>query len=610
MLKGNLKYISLLICIISVIVGFYTVSVYAGTIREWNMDDEKFSNVNRVIEDTNIDGLTLHTGISMRESLKLFKGTKLNKYLYMDLSTDRNSCSVSFHLNGPSDIYIVGRSDGVDARKTEFYYTVDGRKDYLYIGEAKGYKLEYRGDETDVYVNSVYDDIRVYEIAVEDYVEGEHTELEAGNSYYWDFNGISNSDTYTEPTDFIATNDTSKKLTVNATAENNVSGYLGETTDSGYRFYKGLNMNGTGSRFYRSVAFDVPKNADIYITARCSSGTKNLYVTNKYECNLEDFDGVLTDSKFPLSENTKTYRIRYRGNGEKIYLKSEKDSIRFYKIEVVGTSDKIINDQKWVFDEYNELSIGNNLYDNTIDNLQIKSNSSRPASVVASSEEEFTKAIRMTSSHFDEASKLIFDISDSSDNSSATTIRSNRVIRVKAKGTATDTRLILGNQYGYVYGCYNLSTDLKEYIFNYNGGNEKLYLFTNNIDSSHNTSEIYSISTSDLQTGGPIAVNYNFTEGNNYKYNFTVENIPETEEYYYSIKYDSDKLTLLNIGKDYNNGTVITDSDVQVISNQPGEIRFRIINLSEENWSGLVTSAVFTANVSGSAPIKFSVIRG
>lgn len=593
-----------------IIIGCTTISVCAGTVREWNIDDAKFPDIGLIKTDTVIDGLTLHNGVSVQESLKLFKGTKLNRYLYMDVSSDINSDSISFHLNGASDIYIVGRSDGETSRKTEFYFTVDGSKDYLYLKEPKGYKLEYRGAETDVYIHCVQEDIRIYGIAVEDYVDSEHTELDAGDSYYWDFEGVSGTETYTVQTEFTATNDTSKKLTLNATTSKPINAYLGKTTDSGYRFYQGLDLNGTGSRDYRSLAFYVPKNADIYITARCSSGNKKLYVTNKYECTLEDYDGVLNDSMLTLNSRTKTYRIRYRGNGEKIYLKSEDDAIRIYKIEVAGSSDKVVDENKWVFDDYNELTIGSYLYNKSIDNLLIKSNSTRPATVAASSVDDFSKAVKMTSSHFEEASKIIFEVSDSSDKTSTTGIRSNRKIRVKAKCSNLGVNLILGNQYGYVYGSYWLTTDLKEYTFNYDGGNETLYLFTNVPNTSHNTSEIYSISTSDLKMGEPVSANYYCTAGRVYKFNYVVENIPNISDYYFLIKYDSTKLNLMNIGKDYNNSNVITDSNIQVISNTPGEIRFRVLNLNEENWSGLVTSAVFSANVSGTSAITFSVARG
>lgn len=250
------------------------------------------------------------------------------------------------------------------------------------------------------------------------------------------------------------------------------------------------------------------------------------------------------------------------------------------------------------------------MYNKTIDTLQIKSNSIIPAKVAASSVDGFSKAVKMTSSHFDEASKIIFEISDSSDKTSASGIHSNRIIRVKAKSDNDRVNLILGNKYGYVYGSYMLTKDLKEYTFNYDGCNETLYLFTNMTDSAHRESEIYSISTSDLKMGEPVSANYYCTAGKIYKFNYAVEHIPSTEGYYYSIKYDSTKLSLMNIGKNYNNGNTITDSNIQVISNTPGEIKFRVLNLSEDDWSGLVTSAVFSATTTGSSTLTFSVVRG
>lgn len=588
----------------------YSLTSYAGVVHEWNMEDAAFANVSKITEDTEIDGLTLHNGISMRESVKLFKGTKLSRYLYLYHSTDINKYSVSFHINGNCTIYILGRSDGVDARKTDFYFAKSGSTKSLYIGDPTGYKLEYDGDyATDVYINSVQDDIRIYSIAVVEYGD-EYEALEEGTSYYWDFTNANASGPYTVQTDLAATNDATRFLTINATSEKDVESYSGETTDSGYRFYRGLSLKGTGSKYYRSVAFDVPKNSDIYITARCSSYTTNLYVTNRYECDIEDYDGILQESKIPLSDKTQTYRIRYRGDGERIYLKSEFSAVRLYKIEVASPSNKIINDQSCVFGEYDDLVVGKVLYNTSVDNIQIMSNSSRTASVVAGTEANYNKAINLKSSYFNEASKIIFEVSDSSGHDTTAVNRAERVIRIKAKGDNTNTRLILGNEYGYVYGCYTLESGLKEYVFNYNGGYEKLYLFTHALDSSHNNTEIYSISTSDLQIGGPITYSQNYTAGLTYKFNFTVDNLPNTEEYYYSIKYDDSKLSLLNIGKDYNNSNIITDSNIQIISNKPGEIKFRVLNLNDNNWSGLLSSAVFSAKTSGNSVIKFTTIRG
>lgn len=49
-----------MIVTILLILGCTSASAFAGNVREWNMDDEKFSNINSVASDTTIDGLTLH----------------------------------------------------------------------------------------------------------------------------------------------------------------------------------------------------------------------------------------------------------------------------------------------------------------------------------------------------------------------------------------------------------------------------------------------------------------------------------------------------------------------------------------------------------------------
>lgn len=603
MQRKILKRFIIIICIAIVFITLGIVSVYAGESRTWCFDDTKFSCYSDMLDyPTTIDGLTFSKGTKILRSLKLFKGTKFEKYLYLDRSTDINLYSASFNLNGSSDIYIIGRSEGGDAayRKLRFRFSNSAEDKFLSLGPATGYKLEYRGGATKVTLNAIEDDVRIYTIAVVDYIESEHKTLEEGTSYSWDFSNLQ-GETYTTNVDING-------LEVHATAEKPVVPYVGETTDSGYRYYQGLDLKGQGSRFYRAVSFEVPKNSDIYITARSSNTPRNLYVTNEYECDITDYDGKLVDSKFSVGTSTTTYRIRYRGNGEKIYLKSEDGGIRLYKIEVAGPSYNEDNDYKWIFDDYNELQVNRFLGNYTVAGLNISSNTTRPASVVASSSTEFSKAIRITSSHFQAASKISFNVSDSSNKESGKRT-SNRIIRVKAKGTDTGTRLILGNQYGYVYGCYSLSKEIKEYVFNYDGSYEKLYLFTNAINSSHNTTEIYSISTSDISRGDPVSIRIYCNNGNKIKYNFTVENMINPNDYYYTIKYDSSKISLMNIGKDYNNSNVIIDDNVQVISNVPGEIKFTIANINENDWSGIVTFAVFNAVASGYSNIEFIAER-
>ncbi|MDO4301674.1 MAG: hypothetical protein Q4D26_09830 [Clostridia bacterium] len=608
MIKRILRFTIITVCFAMLVLVTGISSAYGGESREWRIDDDKFAEITGKTT-TEIDGLTMYPGIRRYSSLKLFKGTKYYNYLYMDISTSNNYNAISFHLNGPSDIYIVGKSDNEAVyRRLEFYFPVTKSYQYLSLGPANGYKLEYRGEATNVYISAIDEDVRIYDIGVEDYIESEHTELDEGESYSWDFSGVPGGTTYTSNTDFNG-------LVANASEDKPVISYSGESTDSGYRFYHGIDLEGTGSRYYRSLAFDAAKNSDIYITARSSNyGTnavvRNLYVTNKYECDIEDLDGVLTDSKFSVSGVTATYRIRYRGNGEKIYIKSEDGGIRIDKIDVVANSDKTIDDHKWIFSNYSELTAGSYLYNKTINGLTITSTSNRPAIAAATTEEGYTKAIRMSSSHFGNGSTISFDISDSSGSSSAVSINSGRTIRVVAKGSDKFTRLILGNKYGYVIGSYNMTADVKEYVFNYNGGYDKLYLFTYAGDGYNISSEIYSISTSDLSSEEPKIIESYFSRGVKYKYNFTVENISNPKDYYYTIKYDSSKLALMNIGKDYNNSNVITDNDIQVISNTSGKIEFRILNLDESDWSGIITSAVFNCIAAGKGSIEFSVVRG
>lgn len=56
--------------------------------------------------------------------------------------------------------------------------------------------------------------------------------------------------------------------------------------------------------------------------------------------------------------------------------------------------------------------------------------------------------------------------------------------------------LILGNKYGYIFGSAPLSTELKEYAFNYSGDYETLDLFTYSVNDV--MTEVYSISKTDI----------------------------------------------------------------------------------------------------------------
>lgn len=573
-----------------------SVCVFAGT-REWKFDDKSFSilqSTGVLSEKAEINGLTIYPGVNMSNSLKIIKGARFNNYLSLDKSEDKSQESVSFYLNGASDIYIIGKSDNEnELRNIRFYFETPGITKYIALGKANGYKFEYRGSATKVYINSVDDDVRIYTIAAVDYVESEHTELAANETYYWDFSGISGGTNYTSNTSING-------LDVFATEEKPISVYSGVTTDSGYRFYYGLDLKGSGSQDYRTLAFNVPRNSEIYITARISNygnenNTRNLYVTNKYCCDIKDYYNVLSDSKLTIGGTTKTYKVKYTGDGEKLFIRAESGGIRIQKIQVVGNSNfsTVADDHTWIFDNYNNTISNGNIYNTTIDGLTIKSNISRPATYVESTSSEYSKAIRLTSSFYDDASKICFNICDSSNDSDGWSLNGNRKIRVVAKGASSSTKLILGNKYGYCVGWYYLSEEPKEYVFDYKGGYDELILFTNEVNSGHRLSEIYSISTTDYTYGEPVKLNVYHVKDSIYKYNFTVDNIPNTKNYIYTIKYDGNKNILMNVGKDYNNSNTITDNNIEVISNLPGEIKFRLKNTDEAKWSGIITFATF-----------------
>ena len=337
------------------------------------------------------------------------------------------------------------------------------------ISASNGYRYSYEGGAGEIYLYSVDNSVRIYEIAVEDYNEDDWCPIDSYENTVWDFEDLVEQGTITSHITYTENYNT---MDVYASSEKPVRVIKNtSTTKDGYRYFQVLNLDGTGSDTYRTLAFNVHMESTIYITAKAESGTE-LYITNKYACPLDtDLGGDILN----LTSEYVTYKINYNGYGEKVYIRSKDNNIRIAQIAV--TAHDLYGADEHDFNPSNEeqLTIGEVITDKSVNGYHILSVESRPATVVATTEAGYTKALELTSGeHMKNMARISFEIGDSRGTSNT---NPKRAIRIKAKANTTGLNLVLGNEYGYIIDIKPMSTTLDEYIFDYSDYKDKLYLF-------------------------------------------------------------------------------------------------------------------------------------
>lgn len=563
--------------------------------RQWTFDDAAFKSVQNssVTTSTQIDGLTANKGIRFTNSLRLITGVKLNNYAELNKSSDYKTNSLKFYVNGTSKIYLIGKSNNeTSTRRIAVYSEATKKTEYVNVDEARGYCYTYKGGAGYIYIYSPDNTIRLYSLAVEDFDEEEEIDTIYKK---WDFSALYKDMINTETRGTINTNVEHDGIYLYGTQTKPMEVISNESTSkNGYRYSYGVNLNGSGTDTYRTIGFDVGVYADIYITAR-SSGTDNrqLYVTNKYYCDLEsDMEG----NTITVTPDIDTYKIQYYGSGERIFIRSADDDIRIITIVVKYREGGSADEHPFEPDNISELTVGSSITDKTVNGYQITGVNRRYPTVIASNVGEYTKAVRLISGeHFNKTSKIAFDVgtSDGSKN-----YYPNRKIRVKAKANATQNvnlRLVLGNEYGLVVDSKPMTNELTEYVFDYKGNKDRLYLFVFG-GYSQDTADIYSISKTDVNYyTDEKTITVTRDQNGEGRCILSVDNVPDLSQYVYKLNYNKNELQYVGCEKITGTGSdSLALNNFSVINSSSGYVTFSAAYSTEKyNWSGIIGNVKF-----------------
>lgn len=564
--------------------------------REWYFGSSEFQELsNPLTEDKEFNGLTLSAGIGFRNKQKVVKGKTYTGNL--DLKITRNSIPnyMNIELDGPSNVYFIAQTNAAGySRRLSIENKSTNETGYIEVNEAKGYCYKYRGSKnTTLQIKSIDETIRIYAIMVENYDECKYEYLDDYSDRLWNFQNITSGATIT------STIDLNKGLKIIATENKSVNYVINNASnENGFKYVNAIDLLGVGNEEYRSLAIDVESNSNIYITARdLSNSGRQMIITDKYGCDLDIKDNLQMVS---LSDVCKTYKFSYFGEADTLYIHSLSDSIRIYQVAVTDYENKVVNETNCRFDDL-EYPIGTNLAGKTIGEMSFEGGSAG-ISMCSSTDVNYSKAVRIYGNKFDNAGKIKLNIASSLGLSNNTP---ERKIRIKAKANYNGGKIVLANKYGYVYGSFDLSTNMSEYVVDYNGENETMYLFI-----TSGIVEIYSISTTDVNYNADVkTISVNVKTGQTYRYLFNVENAPASDVFIYTIEYDPTKLKYIHIGKDNNFNGVVSDSSISDVKFSSGKITFRVVDPQSKDWSGIVTSVVFEGLADGISEIKFSATK-
>lgn len=258
--------------------------------------------------------------------------------------------------------------------------------------------------------------------------------------------------------------------------------------------------------------------------------------------------------------------------------------------------NKITASKTWDISKNSYFSAGS--YENTvIDNLSLYK-----ASVQNYNGTGYTKRLAIKSDINSKAGRLKFKISDSSGTRGEAV---KRTVHIKANTELEGTLLVLLNSEDYLIGCAELSSDIKDYAFDYTGTYDEISIctyYTRNLQRKY--SYFYSIDNGVAETTGPNDTQrtVSVTAGNTYQYYFTGENI-NADKLTYKITYNENALTPKYIG--YGDGTDKYSSDgINIIKNSGGEIIYTI-DKSYTKWTGVTVSVIFEAKSTGNTTIGF-----
>ncbi len=594
------------------LLGTVSVSGATGNERIWFFMDEKFENLSSGIltQDTAVDGLTLSKGIELKFNMnpKRIRGVEINKWIFTKDNGNTTNGYVKFYVNGNTNIHIFAGLDNntgeAPARALAIYSEADGKQlTRISIKKIDDYVYEYRGGAGYIYLYTPDKYIRIFGIATKDYNTEEYAPLDDDEKKEWNFTS------YKDMYNTIKTDMDIDGLKLYATEKYDMAlknSYVKSNYGTEANWY--LDLKGAVKYNGRFVSFPVPRNSDIYITARSGDGVSEraLMVRNTYfglpDTDLEKYSGYsdyIEDTCVMVRGDMDTYKISYYGNGENFVLSSADSAIRIYKIAIVPRVNKVVDSKVWDISNNSKFTVGT-YADAVIDGLEMYNSTVSQCNI-----SDYTKRIHIKSGPYISASgKIRFNISDSSGNRGSNV---KRTISITANTDSAGTMLVLVNSEDYLIGCVDLSTEIEEYSFEYTGNYEKINVYTYYPRNAHSAnSYIYSINNGIAGTTGPddTARTINVTKGQKYQYYFTAENV-SPDKFTYKITYNPAALTVKYVG--YGDGSNNYSKDgLNIINNNTstGEITYTI-DKAYEKWSGVTVSVIFEAKSTGNTTINY-----
>lgn len=584
-------------------------SVFGGE-RSWVFQESEFAAIrtgSTLTSEVTVNGMTFGKGIRYTGGIRKIRNVEFKGYILTCDNGSNTNGYVKFYVNGNTDVHILAGLDSQyaqqDARPLTVYAEATNERKEIYAKEIDDYVYRYRGGAGYIYLYTSDKYLRIFAITARDYDPNEYNSLGEGEKREWDMYD------YTDRIGTITSDTELDGLKIYA----NESRTMGINRSMIYSPYGDvascyIDMKGTGKYDGRYISFSVPKNSDIYVTARSGDGVseRKLIVRNAYYgiSNTDlprgkfDNDTNSEDTYIEVNKDLNTYKMSYYGEGDELVLTSADSAIRIYKITIVPRSTKGVSSKTWNISSNSNFTTGT-YSDAEIDGLRlIKSN------VVNTSVSGYSKAILIKSNVYNNAGKLRFNVSDSSQERGE---RVKRTITIKANTNINGTVLAVVNSAKYLIGSYALSTDVKEYKFEYDGNYDELTVYTYyDRNSATASSYIYSIDNGIAEISGPDDTErtISVTAGQEYQYYFTGDNI-KPDNFVYKIKYNPSALTVKYVG--YGDGKSNYSKDgISIIENNvtTGEIIYTI-DKGYEKWSGVTVSVIFEAKSTGNTTISY-----
>lgn len=412
----------------------------------------------------------------------------------------RDERSLIFDVNGPSYIYLTGKS-GSEYPKTVYLESMygDNYSSSATISTHNTIKFDYNSQSADtlcLYMKP--GNLHIYSISI---VPKDTSIAETVET--WDF-----SDSAYQSMGHILENTVINGITFTK----GINPLNLSDIEDGFKYNGSIDFNGAGGRDYNSLSFIAKANSDIYITARNGDNdNETLYmkVANAYgdtNSGLDIINGN-SDDTISIIKTARTYRIRNTGPTQRILLFSLYDAMRVYKISVVPIDDTYFTiNKEWNFSNSAFSNYGNITgtveypeypYNNE-PKIRFEGTYSNPVRFVNKSTTyngvTYSRAIKFANCRMDntERCRISFEVPDSETTPTK--------IAIIANGNNSQTgKLLVVNAYGEIIGRFDTNTTTNKYIATYTGGADRLYILAPT-GSSSNEINIFDVAVSNTNS--------------------------------------------------------------------------------------------------------------